>query len=83
MYFEVNRGLAAGESSFIGETLARLGMRNIVGAQLGPFPRINPEFVVRADPDFILGGDRAWALRASLSGLGPHARHAGRARLPL
>src|SRR5256885_8080667 len=34
-------------------------MRNIVGAQLGPFPRINPEFVVRADPDFILGGDRS------------------------
>ncbi len=60
VYFEVNRGpFAAGESSFIGETLARLGMRNIVGAQLGPFPRINPEFVVRADPDFILGGDRS------------------------
>src|SRR5256885_14665461 len=44
VYFEVNRGpFAAGESSFIGETLARLGMRNIVGAQLGPFPRINPD----------------------------------------
>ncbi len=60
VYFEVSRGpFAAGASSFIGETLARLGMRNIVGADLGPFPRINPEFVVRADPDFIMGGDRS------------------------
>jgi iron complex transport system substrate-binding protein len=57
VYFEASRGpYAAGESSFIGETLTRLGMVNIVGAAMGPFPRINPEFVVRADPDFILGG---------------------------
>ena len=60
VYFEASRGpYAAGETSFIGETLARLGMRNIVGAALGPFPRINPEFVVRADPDFILGSQRS------------------------
>lgn len=58
VYFEVNAApYAAGESSFIGETLQRLGLRNIVPAQLGPFPRINPEFVVRADPDLIMVGD--------------------------
>lgn len=60
VYFEASRGpYAAGETSFIGETLGRLGMRNIVGAALGPFPRINPEFVVRASPDFILGSQRS------------------------
>ena len=55
VYFEVNRGpYAAGESSFIGETLTRLGVKNIVPKQLGPFPRLNPEFVVRANPDVIM-----------------------------
>lgn len=60
VYFEVNRGpYAAGESSFIGETLARLGVRNVVPASLGPFPRLNPEFVVRANPDVIMIGNRS------------------------
>jgi len=62
VYFEVNRApYAAGESSFIGETLQRLGARNIVGAALGPFPKLNPEFVVRANPDVIMVGDRNFA----------------------
>lgn len=60
VYFEVNNGpYAAGESSFIGETLARLGVKNIVPASLGPFPKLNPEFVVRADPDLIMVGERS------------------------
>jgi iron complex transport system substrate-binding protein len=55
VYFEVDRTpYAAGEASFIGETLARLGVRNIVPAALGAFPKINPEFVVRANPDVII-----------------------------
>ncbi len=55
VYFEVNSGpYAAGQASFIGETLTRLGAGNIVPASLGPFPKINPEFVVRADPDLIM-----------------------------
>ena len=58
VYFEVNSApYAAGEASFIGETLSRLGVGNIVPAALGPFPKINPEFVVRANPDVILVGD--------------------------
>ncbi len=62
IYFEVNSApYAAGEASFIGETLQRLGMRNIVPAALGPFPKINPEFVVRADPDLIMVGDASFA----------------------
>jgi len=60
VYFEVNSGpYAAGPASFIGETLARLGARNIVPAALGPFPKLNPEFVVRADPDLIMVGARS------------------------
>jgi iron complex transport system substrate-binding protein len=59
VYFEVNSGpYAASESSFIGETLARLGAKNIVPGSMGPFPKLNPEFVVRADPDLIMIGER-------------------------
>lgn len=59
VYFEVNRApYAAGAASFIGETLARLGAQNIVPAALGPFPKLNPEFVVRANPDVIMVGAR-------------------------
>ena len=59
VYFEVNPGpYAAGEASFIGETLTRLGVKNIVPASLGPFPKLNPEYIVRANPDVIMIGER-------------------------
>lgn len=59
VYFEVSRGpYAAGTTSFLGEMLQRLGVQNVVGPELGPFPRINPEFVVRADPDLVMIGER-------------------------
>ncbi len=59
VYYEVsNGGYAAGPQSFIGELMARLGLQNIITPELGPFPRINPEYVVRADPDLILIGAR-------------------------
>jgi iron complex transport system substrate-binding protein len=71
VYFEVNRGpYAAGESSFIGETLTRLGVKNVVPASLGPFPRLNPEFVVRANPDVIMAGNRSMQGMASYPGWG-------------
>jgi iron complex transport system substrate-binding protein len=57
VYFEVNPGpYGAGETSFIGETLTRLGAKNILPAKLGPFPKLNPEFIVRANPDLIMAG---------------------------
>ena len=60
VYFEVNQGpYAAGESSFIGETLTRLGVKNIVPTALGPFPKLNPEYIVRANPDVIMIGQRS------------------------
>jgi iron complex transport system substrate-binding protein len=55
VYFEVSEApYAASEASFIGELLARLGAANVVPASLGPFPKLNPEFVVRADPQVIM-----------------------------
>ncbi len=62
VYFEIGGGpYAAGSSSFIGETLARLGLHNIVPKALGPFPKLNPEFVVRARPELIMGPQREQA----------------------
>ena len=59
VYYEVSSGgYAAGTQSFIGEMMMRLGVQNIVTPDLGPFPRINPEYVVRANPDLIMIGAR-------------------------
>lgn len=83
VYFEVAASpYAAGEASFVGETLARLGMANIVPAAMGPFPKLNPEFVVRARPDIVMASARAvaempqrpgWAALAALR----QGRHCG------
>ena len=60
VYFEAGSGgYAASEASFMGEILQSLGLQNVVPASLGSFPKLNPEFVVRADPDFILLGETA------------------------
>lgn len=60
VYFEVNQGpYGASESSFIGETLTRLGVKNILPGKLGPFPKLNPEYIVRANPDLIMIGQRS------------------------
>ena len=56
VYVEVGAGSsAASEKSFIGETVARLGLVNVVGGELGLFPRINPELLLRRPPDIIIG----------------------------
>lgn len=54
VYFEVDSTpYAAGPASFIGELLTQLGARNIVSADLGAFPKLNPEYVVQHNPDVI------------------------------
>ena len=71
VYFEVaSAPYAAGEASFIGETLVQLGVGNIVPSALGPFPKLNPEFVVRAQPDIIIGTVRAVAEMPARPGWG-------------
>lgn len=62
VYVEVaSTPYAAGTSSFVGELLVRLGLGNIVPASLGPFPKLNPEFVVRAQPDLVIAAGPALA----------------------
>jgi iron complex transport system substrate-binding protein len=73
VYFEIDSSpFAAGAASFIGQTLERLGLHNIAGAALGPFPKLSPEFVVRANPQIVIGEARAAAdmvVRPGWSGL--------------
>jgi iron complex transport system substrate-binding protein len=58
-YFEVDRTpYAAGQASFMGQTLAALGLKNIVGKELGAFPKINPEYVVQQQPQLIFLSQR-------------------------
>ncbi len=55
VYVEIGGGpWAAGRASFIGETLARLGVDNVVPPELGPFPKLNPEHVLRLAPQVIV-----------------------------
>lgn len=62
VYFEVSPApYGASEASFLGETLARMGVTNILPASLGPFPQVNPEWVVQARPDVIMAGDSSRA----------------------
>jgi iron complex transport system substrate-binding protein len=69
VYFEVSAApYGASEASFIGETLARMGVGNILPASMGPFPQVNPEFVVRAQPDVIMVGDSSRASMAQRPG---------------
>jgi iron complex transport system substrate-binding protein len=59
VYFEIDATpFAAGPRSFIGETLSRLGLANAIAADLGPFPKLNPEYVVRAQPDIVMANGR-------------------------
>ncbi|MEX8492513.1 ABC transporter substrate-binding protein [Sphaerotilus sp.] len=59
VYFEVDSApYAAGSTSFIGELLAQLGLGNIVPPALGPFPKLNPEFIVRAQPELVMAVER-------------------------
>lgn len=68
VFFEVHAGWGASSASFVGDTLARLGLVNIVPAELGAFPKLNPEFVVRADPELLLVQQRDVAALAARPG---------------
>jgi iron complex transport system substrate-binding protein len=80
LYVEVAAApYAAGEASFIGELLTLLGLANVVPASLGPFPQLNPEFVLRAQPDVVVASARALADMPARPGWGAlkalQARH--------
>jgi iron complex transport system substrate-binding protein len=66
---------AAGEASFVGELLVRLGLRNMVPAALGPFPQLAPEAVLQAQPDLVV------ATRAAVASMGSRPGWRGLAAL--
>jgi iron complex transport system substrate-binding protein len=71
VYFEVSpTPYGASESSFMGETLTRMGVTNILPASMGPFPQVNPEWVVQAQPDVIMAGDSSRASMLQRPGWG-------------
>ena len=71
VYFEVSPApYGASESSFLGETLTRMGVVNILPASMGPFPQVNPEWVVQARPDVIMAGDSSRASMLQRPGWG-------------
>lgn len=58
VYFEIDATpYSVGPGSFIGQLIAAAGGANIVPAELGDFPQLDPEFVVAADPFIILLAD--------------------------
>jgi iron complex transport system substrate-binding protein len=71
VYFEISDApYAASASSFIGELLTRLGLANAVPAELGPFPHLNPEYVLRAQPDIVMTSARELSGMAGRPGWG-------------
>ncbi|EFK97796.1 Bacterial transport system permease protein (periplasmic binding protein) [sediment metagenome] len=76
VYFEVNSApYGAGEASFIGETLARLGARNILPASMGPFPPAQPRIrgAIQPRPDHGRRPELRWHVAAPRLGGHPRA----------
>lgn len=54
-----------GPDAFIGTLIALAGGANVVGAELGDFPLVDPEFVVAADPQVIVLADAPYGVSAA------------------
>lgn len=60
VFFQASMGpFGAGPNSFMGEVLSELGLKNVLPADLGPFPKLNPEYVVRAKPQWVMSSEYA------------------------
>ncbi len=58
VYFELDATpYSVGPGAFIGSLIATAGGANIVPADLGDFPQLDPEFVVASDPEVIVLAD--------------------------
>lgn len=70
-YFEIDpTPYSIGPNSFMGVLLTKAGARNIIPASLGDFPKVDPELIVKANPELMLGLTRqAAAARPGWSGL--------------
>lgn len=55
-YYEVDPSpYSVGPNSFIGTLVGKAGGQTIVPARLGDFPRLDPELIVQADPQVMVG----------------------------
>lgn len=45
---------SVGPASYLGSLVARAGGRNVVPADLGDFPQVDPERIIASDPDLLL-----------------------------
>ena len=58
VYYELDATpYSVGPESFLGQMIAAAGGDNIVPAELGDFPQLDPEFVVDQDPEIVLLAD--------------------------
>lgn len=58
VYFEIDpTPYSIGPNSFMGVLLTKAGARNVIPASLGDFPKVDPELIVKANPQLILGAD--------------------------
>lgn len=58
VYVEVDpTPYSIGPNSFMGVLLSKAGARNVIPASMGDFPKVDPEFIVKANPQLILGVD--------------------------
>ncbi len=66
VFFEIDpTPYSAGPGSYLDELLALAGGTNVVPESLGPFPQVDPEFVVLADPEFVLLLDAPFGVTAA------------------
>ena len=55
-YYEVDPApYSVGPNSFIGTLISKAGGQTIVPARLGDFPKIDPELIVRSNPQVVIG----------------------------
>ena len=65
VFYEVDPSpYTVGPDGFIGTLIALAGGANVVGAGLGDFPLVDPEFVVAADPQVIVLADAPYGVTA-------------------
>ncbi|THF87722.1 ABC transporter substrate-binding protein [Deinococcus sp. KSM4-11] len=57
-YFEIDpTPYSIGPKSFMGVLLTKAGAQNIIPESMGDFPKVDPEFIVKANPQLMLGLD--------------------------
>jgi iron complex transport system substrate-binding protein len=64
VYYEIDpTPYTVGPSSYLGVLIAKAGGANIIPKELGDFPKISPELVVKANPSCIIGTSRDDAIK--------------------